>query len=47
MLQLEAFYLDCSLLDIEKDMIFYSRDILLKKSEFYQKLIRGEVTIEE
>jgi len=39
--------LDCSLLDTEKDMIFYSRDALMKKSEFYQKLRSGEVAIGE
>ena len=39
--------LDFSLLEEEKDMIFYSRDVLEQKSEFYQKLIRGEVAIEE
>jgi len=39
--------LDCSLIEKEKDLTFYSRDELLKKSLYYQKLIRGEVTIEE
>jgi len=39
--------LDFSLLEQEKDMIFYSRDELMKKSEFYRKLRTGEVAIEE
>jgi len=39
--------LDFSLLDQEKDMVFYSRDELMKKSEFYHKLRTGEVAIEE
>jgi len=39
--------LDCSLIPFEKELIFYNRDELLKKSPYYQKLIRGEVAIEE
>ena len=39
--------LDLSLMEEEKDLIFYTRDELIKKSEYYQKLMRGEVTIEE
>ena len=39
--------LDCSLVETEKDLKFYSRDELNKKSVYYQKLMRGEVAIEE
>lgn len=39
--------LDFSLLSKEKDIIFYSRAELEKKSVFYQKLICGEYAIEE
>jgi ATP-binding cassette subfamily B protein len=39
--------LDCSLIPVEKNLIFYSRDQLIEKSIYYQKLIRGEVAIEE
>jgi len=39
--------LDFSLIDQEKDMIFYPRDILEKKSTYYKKLMQGDVPIEE
>ena len=39
--------LDCSLMETEKDLKFYSREELNKKSVYYQKLMRGEVAIEE
>lgn len=39
--------LDVSLLDQEKQLIFYSRKELLKKSLYYKKLISGEVSIGE
>ncbi|MFC1843117.1 ATP-binding cassette domain-containing protein [Candidatus Dependentiae bacterium] len=39
--------LDFSLLDEDKELMFYKRDKLIEKSEFYRKLIRGEVAIEE
>ena len=39
--------LDVSLLAQEKEMVFYTRDQLMKKSAYYQKLTRGEVAIEE
>jgi len=39
--------LDLSLIEEEKRLRFYSRDQLIKKSDYYQKLIRGEVAIEE
>ncbi len=38
--------MDVSLLVNEKEMIFYPKQELLKKSEYYQKLIKGEVAIE-
>jgi len=37
--------LDCSLMDKEKQLKFYSRDELKSKSIYYQKLMRGEVSI--
>ena len=39
--------LDFSLLGQEKDLVFHSRDELMKKSDFYRKLRAGEVAIEE
>ena len=39
--------LDVSLLGQEKDMIFYSREKLVKKSNYYKKLIGGEVALED
>lgn len=39
--------LDCSLMEQEKDLKFYSRDELKNRSVYYQKLMRGEVAIEE
>jgi len=39
--------LDFSLLGKEKDLVFHSRDELMKKSEFYRALRAGEVAIEE
>ena len=38
--------LDFSLLDVEKEMHFYSREVLEQKSLYYQKLIQGTITIE-
>ncbi len=38
--------LDFSLLDAEKDMHFYTRDELEKKSLYYQKLMQGDITID-
>jgi len=38
--------LDVSLVAHEKNLIFYSRDQLMKKSDYYKKLLRGEVAIE-
>ena len=37
---------DFSLLDVEKDIIFYTRDELIQKSTYYKKLIQGDVAIE-
>ncbi len=39
--------LDCSLLPLQKEMVFYSKEELLTKSEYYRKLIKGEVPLEE
>ena len=39
--------LDISLLDQEKDLIFYSRSELMKKSHYYQKLMQGDVPLED
>jgi len=39
--------LDLSLLAQDKDLIFYSRDELEKKSEYYQRLVGGEIAIED
>jgi len=39
--------LDCSLIPVEKNLTFYDRDQLMEKSIYYQKLMRGEVAIEE
>jgi len=39
--------LDFSLIETDKNLVFHSRDVLLDKSPYYQKLIRGEVAIEE
>jgi len=39
--------LDVSLLEQEKDLIFHSRDELAEKSEYYKKLIGGEVALED
>ena len=38
--------LDFSLLDVEKDMHFYTREELEKKSLYYQKLMHGAVAID-
>jgi len=35
------------MLEKEKDLKFYSRDELSEKFEYYQKLMRGEVALEE
>jgi len=39
--------LDCSLMDKEKELKFYDRDYLQQHSEYYQKLMRGEVAIDQ
>jgi ABC-type multidrug transport system fused ATPase/permease subunit len=38
---------DFSLIDKEKDIIFYPRDVLEKKSTYYQRLIQGAVPMED
>jgi ABC-type multidrug transport system fused ATPase/permease subunit len=39
--------LDLSLLEEEKELTFYPKEQLVKKSVYYQKLIRGELSLDE
>lgn len=39
--------LDLSLLAVEKDLTFYTHDELSKKSAFYKRLIKGDISIED
>jgi len=46
-LEKAAKILDVSLLAQDKDLVFYSRDELERKSDYYRKLIGGEVAMED
>ncbi|HXW85732.1 MAG TPA: ABC transporter ATP-binding protein [Candidatus Bathyarchaeia archaeon] len=39
--------LDCSLLSADKHLTFYTREDLMKYSDYYKKLIKGEVPLDE